>query len=105
MRKQVFTCSFRLCSAFDLKIAGAEAVEQVCGNLSIAMSRSPGEERSARPWHTLLRQRSPGYSNYNFHFKARINSSGSGSCKAIALIVKGGCKQAGYVQRVVVLLL
>lgn len=63
MRKQVFTCSFCLCIAFDMKIVGAEAVEQVCSNLSIAMSRSPGEERGVRPWHALLQHHCPSYSN------------------------------------------
>lgn len=88
MIKQVFTCSFCFCSAFDLKIAGVEAVEQVCSNVSIAMSCSLGEEQGVRPWHTLSWHCSPGYSNLNFHFEMRINFFGPHSCKVIALLWK-----------------
>lgn len=61
MGKQAFTCSFCLCSAFDLKTAGREAVEQVCGNLSTAVCRGPREERSVRPWPVLSQHCCAGY--------------------------------------------
>lgn len=93
MGKQAFTCSFCLCSAFDLKMSGREAVEQVCGNLSTAVRRGPGEERSVGAQPMLSRHCSAGYHSGNLRVKANTHISGSHRCRGIGLNATGGCKE------------